>query len=363
MTSRERVVAALSHREPDRTPYFEYVLGSSVSSAILGRKALEYASDRMQWIDHAGRAGWRHALEEYVLFRLDIAERLGHDMLYVCPNPTPEDLEMQSEHDQEKPRDGSFLEGDPVERLRLRNEAARERGFRITEESLVVYTLLLEEMSRRGLDLPILAPAYRHGIWTDSDLMQTMAIAPEVARDHFSLATESAISLIRAYEQLGIDQIGIGGDIAGKRPLISPSMYRDFIMPEVRTCARAIHESGAWAVNASDGDLWSLIDDFLDGCEVDGYLEIDMFAGMDMGRLKASYGDTVTLFGNMDCGNILTFYRPDEITKITIGILEEGAGEGGHIFCASNAITNDVPLENYLAMVNAYRGVFGLTHI
>jgi hypothetical protein len=35
-------------------------------------------------------------------------------------------------------------------------------------------------------------------------------------------------------------------------------------------------------------------------------------------------------------------------------------GNGGHILCASNAITASVPLANYLAVVDAYRSVFVL---
>ena len=85
-----------------------------------------------------------------------------------------------------------------------------------------------------------------------------------------------------------------------------------------------------------------------------------MSAGMDLARLKALYGDRVLLFGNMDCGNILSFESTEGIRKLTFEILEAGWGDGGHIFTASNAITESVPLANYLAMVNAYRDYFQL---
>ena len=38
-------------------------------------------------------------------------------------------------------------------------------------------------------------------------------------------------------------------------------------------------------------------------------------------------------------------------------------GKGGHILCASNAITASVPLANYLAVIQAYRDMFGLDKI
>ena len=62
----------------------------------------------------------------------------------------------------------------------------------------------------------------------------------------------------------------------------------------------------------------------------------------------------------MDCGRILSFSPPEEIARVTRGILEAGGTRGGHTFTASNAITSSVTLPNYLAMVNAYRHRFDL---
>lgn len=57
---------------------------------------------------------------------------------------------------------------------------------------------------------------------------------------------------------------------------------------------------------------------------------------------------------------MLCFAIPEEVRRATLRCLEDGMGNGGHIFCASNAITASVPPANYLAMVNAYRDWAGL---
>mgnify|MGYP005834301089 CR=1 FL=1 len=348
MTSRERITAALQHRTPDRTPVFEYVLLSPVADQILGHP---YAADPTNWEAFVAARGWAGAVRQNAVDRVELAARLGHDMLYVySPPPEPSRsavAEMEPASD------------DPVERLRRRNEraaAASPPGDR----DMLVYALVREEMHARGMDLPILAPAYVHGVWTDVDLMQTMLLAPEVAHTHFVLATRRALALVERYLALGIEQIGVGGDFAGNRLIISPDLYRRFIVPEVRAVSRRIHAGGAYAVNASDGNLWPVIDDFLLATEVDGYLEIDLHAGMDMAKLKASHGDRITLYGNLDCGNTLSFGTPEEVRAHTLACLEAGWGNGGHILCASNAIAASVPLANYLAVVNAYRDMFGL---
>ena len=340
--------------------------------------------------------GWEGAVRQ-CRDQVEIAALLGHDLLYVVPNPAPPRIAPLPP----KPgnamgwplapkrgnamgwlplapltpgeRDGAASSppklgerapprppDDPVERVRQRTEAGLQAPLHVPEETLLVYVLLKEEMRQRDLDLPILAPAYGHGIWTDTDLMQAMLLEPEVAHAHFRLATQRCLAAIEAYLKVGVDQLGVGGDFAGNRPMISPQAYREFIMPEVRVLSRRIHQAGKWAINASDGNLWSVIDDFLLGCEVDGYLEIDSHAGMDLRRLKEAYGDRITLYGNMDCGTILTFATPEEIRRATHECLDAGWGSGGHLFSASNAITASVPLPNYLAMVNATASKFGL---
>ena len=353
MTSRERIEAALNHREPDRTPIFEYVILYPMAERLLGRPCAENPE---HWAGLEAEQGWEHAVRQLARDRLDLSCLLGHDMIYAVPAPTPR-------HVQETPHDAPPKPSvDPVERVRMRNERARQTPP-FDEGHFKVYRCMKDEMAGRGVDLPLMAPAYGHGVWTDTDLMMVMLMAPDVAAEHFALATWKMMAWVEAYLELGIDMIGVGGDFAGNRPLISPESYRTFMVPEVRKLSRRIHEDGRYAVNASDGDLWPVIDDFLFGCEVDGYLEIDHQAGMDMRRLKEAYGDRIVLFGNLDCGNVLSFGTTEEVRRHVIDCIEAGMGKGGHIFSASNAITDSVPMANYLTVVNTYREVFGLPRL
>lgn len=365
MTSRQRVTAAFDHSAPDRTPIFEYVLLPPVAECVLGRPFVEYLAGMEPWLQMARVVGFEPALRGYAAARVQIAARLGHDMIFASPNPVPGAPYMYDPLSELGARFDLAPEGDPVERLAARNQRVSESMMGpLPSDSLLVYQYLRQEMARQDLDLPILAPAYFHGIWTDIDLMQVMLIEPEVAREHFRLATRRALAVIADYARMGIEMMGIGGDFAGTRLLISPESYRRFIVPEVRTCADAVRAAGSRSVNASDGDLWPVIDDFLIGCGVDAYLEIDMGAGMDLGRLRSRFGrgsgHRVTFLGNMDCGRVLSFCTPEEIAAVTLAVLDAGGDAGGHIFTTSNAITASVSPRNYLAMVNAYRDRFGL---
>lgn len=348
MTSRERVAAALNHRQPDRTPIFEYVLLSPLADYFLGHP---YAGDPANWNTLVNETGWEAAVRQNARDRVELAVKLGHDMLYITPNPAQG--ETISAAQPARPAD------DPVAALQQRN-ACEALHTSVPDDTLLVYVFARQEMHRRGVDLPILAPAYLHGVWTDVELLQSMALDAQVAQRHFQIATLKALAYIEKFIALDIEQVGIGGDFAGKRLIISPRAYRTFILPELRLLSARLHQAGIYAVNASDGDLWPVIDDFLVSSGVDAYLEIDLHAGMDLRKLKSCFGKQITLYGNLDCGIELSFGSPDEVRRHTLDCIEAGMGSGGHILCASNAITASVPLHNYLVVLAAYRERFTL---
>jgi hypothetical protein len=377
MTSRERVLAALNHREPDRTPICEYVLLPPVADHILGRpyaygeywnhlvkeqrwerelreRTTNEAGPSGYWNHLAKQQGWDAALRQQAVDVVELARKLGHDMLFVVPNPPPPGRLATSSEDRSVP-------ADPVEEVREFVEAWEADFSPPSDDRFVIYGLVQEEMRRAGVDLPVMAPAYAHGIWTNTALMQTMLLEPPLAHRHFALATRAALTGVDKCVALGADMIAIGGDFAGNRgPFISPKLYREFIVPEIRRLSRRIHAAGRFAVNASDGNLWPVLEDFLLGCEADGYLEVDLRAGMDLGTLKKRFGDRITFFGNMDCANELSFGTTDEVKRLVKECLRKGQGGGGHIFCCNNAITSSVPVANYMAIREAYREFFGL---
>lgn len=383
MNPRERAMCAFRHRQPDRTPIFEYVLGSPVADAILGRP---YA-DGDSFDGLVRERGWEAAVRQQATDRVELAAALGHDMLYVTPNPPPPRKEPHAEPStgpSAEPHAEAIASGgpgqDPVLEITRRlqgdddgvlpqpdpicvscDSRSDSCSTSCSDPTLLIYSLVRKEMKTRGMDLPLMAPAYAHGVWTDTALMQAMVLDPELTHRYFARCTRQMKKVIAEYLKLGIEIIGVGGDFAGNSgPLVSPALYREFIVPEVRELSRFAGGFGAKVVNASDGNLWPVLDDFLLGCGVDGYIEIQFRAGMDLGRLKATYGGRITFLGNLDCSLVLGFGSPGEVKEHTMECLRKGWGNGGHILCCDNAVTESVPLGNYLAIGEAYREYFGI---
>ena len=122
----------------------------------------------------------------------------------------------------------------------------------------------------------------------------------------------------------------------------------------MRLQSRALHETGAFTSNASDGNLWPILDDFLLGAEVDAYEEIDPIAGMDLARLKARYGDRISFIGNMDIRHLLTSGTRKQVWEATLRCLDAGRPNGGHILMSSNCIHETVKTDLFMAYLDAY---------
>ena len=348
MTPRERVDAAFSHRRPDRTPIFEYVLLPPLSARILGRPMEEYLGGMEPWLESARTSGFEHALRAYARDRVEVAGKLGHDMLFVSPNPVPG---AAYSYDPLSELGAQFTvqqEGDPVRRLEERNRRVTETMLGdLPQDSYLVYHLLREEMARRDMDLPILAPAYFHGIWTDSDLMQVMLIEPEVAREHFRLATRRAMAVIADYGRIGVEMMGIGGDFAGH----GCSFRRR------RTGTSSCRRSGrALSASARSGPGPSTRPTAT--CGRSSTTSFPAAASTRTWRSTWAPGwnvpaegpvrGTIHLPGQHGLRQDPELLHSAGDRAVTRRIIEDGGGAGGHIFTASNAITASVPPETTL---------------
>jgi len=141
--------------------------------------------------------------------------------------------------------------------------------------------------------------------------------------------------------------------------MISAAMYRTYYHAGIAESRARNTPPGAGAcTNTSDGDLWYVIDDFLLGTEVDAYMDNRSGRGNGLeGVSRLNMAARSLSWANVDCGNLLSFGSKDEIRARHHRVHRVWASEaGGHIFTASNAIHPDsIPIQNYLAMVNAYR--------
>ena len=228
----------------------------------------------------------------------------------------------------------------------------------------VNYVLLREAravMAEKGLDLPIFCAAYGLGVATlPPHLLQWFVTDRELLAEYYRRNAASSLHRARRLVAEGADIIGLGGDFASDHgSMCSPRDYREFVAANLREQSRELHALGVYTTNASDGDLWSVLDDFLVTAEVDGFEEIDFAAGMDLRRLREQYPGK-TMIGNIDIRHTLTGGTKEQVRAHTRQCLRDGGSEGGHILMSGNCIHENVKVELFLEHLRAYREYFGL---
>lgn len=142
------------------------------------------------------------------------------------------------------------------------------------------------------------------------------------------------------------------------RPLISIAMFRHFVAPYLKEMCKHIHSLGGRALFHSCGMVRPFIPDLIElGVDV---LDPIQPTGPEMQPegLKRDFGDRLSFHGGMDMQNLLPHATPDQVEAEAhryCDVLGEG---GGYILGPAHLFQPDVPPENILAV---YRGE-GILH-
>ena len=152
-------------------------------------------------------------------------------------------------------------------------------------------------------------------------------------------------SLRRAAAITRVDLIGFGEDIAYKNgPLISPAMFREFILPHYRKVMDYAHSLGIqFTWYDSDGDVRQFIPDYL-AIGINNLAPCEVAAGMDPVELRRTFGRDLRMVGGIDKREIAA--GPAAIDA-ELARLQPVIEEGGYIPAIDHSISADISLENY----------------
>ncbi len=128
---------------------------------------------------------------------------------------------------------------------------------------------------------------------------------------------ENQIRFARAQVAAGADMIGVGDSVAS---LISPPMYRQFVLPFEKRLFAAIHEAGAAVKLHICGDIRNSVRFMAEtGCDI---IDTDWMVPLDEAR--AAVGPDITLAGNFDPSAVLLQGTPQEVADAARRNIEMG---------------------------------------
>jgi uroporphyrinogen decarboxylase len=376
MNSRDRVVQALNHQEPDGVPFDLGGTGLSTIHVTAYRNLRRYLGLPEVVPEVA------FVPEQLVRVDEDAAEKLAADVRPVLPGTALEfDYAFVDEGQYEayrdewgigwrKPKDGGFYYDmyyhplaeatsideltafpfpDPVDDgrflpLRAQAEAAAAKGKAVALAGpcagiAEVYSWL------RGYEQ----------YYIDLALNQEW-----VARMLDRLVAFKSAYWERALAEIGdlVDVVVEADDLGGQNsPLMSPRTYRKLIQPRHRELFSFIKQRAPVKVfYHTCGAMRKMIPDLIDaGIDILNPVQISA-GGMDLGELKQEFGrDLVFWGGGADTQHVLGTASPNEVREHVRKNIEALAPGGGFVFAAVHDIQANVPPDNIMAMWEAWR--------
>ncbi len=167
-------------------------------------------------------------------------------------------------------------------------------------------------------------------------------LVDELCERYFTVVMEG---LRRAVKLVKVDIIGFGEDFAFKTgPLLSPEMFRRFILPRYTKTMQFAHEHGVnltW--HDSDGDCRLLLPDML-AAGVNSTCPCEVAAGMDPVALRKQFGRELRIGGGFDKRIVPA---GSEAVRKELDRLSPVIREGGFIAGIDHSVPADVSWDNY----------------
>jgi uroporphyrinogen decarboxylase len=369
MTSRERVMTALDHREPDRVPIDFGGLLASINvytyDELLREVGIPAGGDEVvsrEWstvpkpaeelmrkwgVDF--RRVWLGGPERFTPV-IDAAagtmkdewglswKRVGKYNEFVNPPLAGADLSDLKRYAFPDPADPGRYRG-------VRESA--ERLFNETEFAVVA------GHSMFGV--------FELGCWLCGfdDFMMRLVLDKRFVRAFFDRVLEVQKGIVGRYLDLVgpfVQVVETADDLGQERgPMISPDTYRELIKPYHKEYIRFIKGKvpHAKVFMHSCGSVFDLLPELIDnGVDILNPVQPGV-ANMEPWRLKQEFGNRLCFHGGIDVVNVLPKLPASEVAARVREVMSTFAQEGGYILAASHNIQDDTPAANVVAMYQA----------
>jgi uroporphyrinogen decarboxylase len=346
MSPRERFLTAFALKEPDRVPITDEIFNADIYQAVLGYRPGYFTSEDSfkcsrelgldaafvlyegyQAIEPVGNVGGGWVSEWGVTYQThEGAWGVGMPIAYQVRN------RQEWEH---------FIPPNPNKPGRM-DSIKRTVDLRTKGPDLALIGAV------RG---PFANTAYHFVGMVDT--MMAIYDDPGFLSLAFQMTVDFDIEVCRQMVESGVDVLWITEDIAGSSgPLIKPGHYHELALPHLRRLLSAIRDMGKPIVFHSDGNVLPFLEDLIDA-GITGLNPIERTSGMDLGEMKARFGDRICLLGNVDNKTILTDGSPQQVEEDVKSRIRLAGKGGGYILISDNSWHSGVGIENARSMVRA----------
>ncbi|MHB9131358.1 MAG: uroporphyrinogen decarboxylase family protein [Armatimonadota bacterium] len=179
---------------------------------------------------------------------------------------------------------------------------------------------------------------------------------PDLVHEMMEHLTDFIIGVLdRALRDVQIETVLLNEDMAYKHAMmISPAMFREFMLPRYKRIVTALKERGVPLVSVdSDGHISDLLPLWIEA-GFDATFPVEIAALNDPIAYREQYGKSIAFFGAIDKREIRSYEQTyAEIMGKVPWLLEQG----GYIPSIDHAIPPDMPVRSYFYMVELIHAI------
>jgi uroporphyrinogen decarboxylase len=338
------LVTVLRRGKPRRVPMLELKLDDEVQVALLGEALIPWTED--------ASAGQKRA---FVRQQVSLNHRLGYDAFRIR-TPIPFSSSKAITDDTADLSRGQRAWQDehtgPIQTMEDFDRYPWPRQADIDYEQ--AEALIRELPDGMGLI------GYFSGVfeWTSwmmglEPFMVALYEQPELVEAISDRVGQIIYDALVPYTQMErVVALWVGDDMGFKTStLVSPTHLQDYVLPWHRKFADLAHRSGRPYLLHSCGNLTAIMEDLANDVQIDAkHSYEDVIEPVEDFHMK--WRHKIAAIGGVDV-DVLSRGSEDDVRHRTMGILNACAADGAYAAGSGNSITNYIPVDNYLAMIEA----------
>ncbi len=331
MTGKERIIAALNRKTPDKVPTMEWVMDPKVMKEMNGAESdLEFAVKAgldgvAVSLDYTKETiDERHFMDEWGVTRVSYDD---------YPNPVGHPIKTMADFEK-------MVIPDPDAEHRF--DKIKNAIDKVGDEIAVVARV--KDVFSQPRDL-----------MGFEDFLMGFYLEPELIEALMEMCVEHSTKIAKNLVELGVEAIVVGDDIANNTGLLMrPEMYLEQVYPYFKELVGNFKDLGLLVIKHSDGDLRAVLPELVD-TGIDCLDPIDPLGNMDMAYMKKTFGGRIALKGNVDCVSTLVDKPVADVRKETAQCILDGSVGGGHIISSSNSIHAGISPINYQVFLDTVK--------
>ena len=186
------------------------------------------------------------------------------------------------------------------------------------------------------------------------NLLMDFVLEPEFVDDLFDRILQYNLKIIDAAVTYDIDGFYFGDDYGQQNGMImGPETWRRFIKPGLAVMIERVKSAGKIAALHSCGNISDILRDLIDiGLDIYQTVQPEIY---DLKKLKTEYGKDLSFWGAISTQRLLPFATPAELTAVTRDTISIMGMGGGYIAGPTHQAPADVPAENIIALIEAFK--------